>query len=157
RKVQTQSEKRIAISLTYCFLNIICHHRSCLVAAWCSTSPISMAIFVRVMRQPARTLLSLIFVVGYCCMAGLALANNIAARSGTAEDIQIAVAAARPGDTIIIPEGRFAFHGQTFLPDGLALRGAGCDMTWLIKDDRLGEWKPMFSVDCKTGKPFHFS
>jgi hypothetical protein len=90
-------------------------------------------------------------------MAGLALANNIAARSGTAEDIRIAAAAARPGDTIVIPEGRFAFHGQVFLPDGLALRGAGRDKTWLIKDDRLGEWKPMFSVDCKTGKPFQFS
>jgi hypothetical protein len=109
------------------------------------------------MRQHGRTLLPLIIVIGYCCMAGQGLANNIPARSGTAEDIRIAAAAARSGDTIVIPEGRFAFHGQVFLPDGLALRGAGRDKTWLIKDDRLGEWKPMFSVDCKTGKPFHFS
>src|SRR5262249_5499199 len=114
-------------------------------------------IFVRVMRQHARPLQPLILVIGYCCMAGLAMANDIAARSGTAEDIRIAAAAARPGDTIVIPEGRFAFHGQVFLPDGLGLRGAGRDKTWLIKDDRLGEWKPMFSVDCKTGKPFYFS
>jgi hypothetical protein len=55
------------------------------------------------MRQPAQALLPLIFVIGYCCMAGLALANNIPARSGTAEDIRIAAVAARSGDTIVIP------------------------------------------------------
>src|SRR5262249_32964392 len=48
-------------------------------------------------------------------------------------------------------------HGQVLLPDGLSVRGAGRDKTWLIKDDRLGEWKPMFSVDCKTGRPFRLS
>jgi hypothetical protein len=49
---------------------------------------------------------------GYRIIAGLALANNIPTRSGTAEDIRIATAAARSGDTIVILAGRFAFHGQ---------------------------------------------
>jgi Right handed beta helix region len=109
------------------------------------------------MRQIARTFLPFIVGIGYCCIASFASATEIAARSGTAEDIRNAIAVAHPGDTIVIPEGRFEFHGQVFLPDGLSLRGAGRDKTWLIKGDRLGEWKPMLSVDCKTGKPFHFS
>jgi hypothetical protein len=59
------------------------------------------------------------------------LGDTIVARSGAAEDIQRAVLSAHPGDTIVIPEGRFAFHGQVFLPDGLSIRGAGRDKTWI--------------------------
>src|SRR5262249_8169364 len=115
---------------------------------------LAMARIREVTRQAVGTLLSFFFLIGYCCTAELALATNITARWGTAQDIQSAAAGARPGDTIVIPEGGFAFHGQVLLPDGLSVRGAGRDKTWLIKDDRLGEWKPMFSVDCKTGRPF---
>jgi hypothetical protein len=88
---------------------------------------------------------------------GGAFATDFIAKSGTAEDIQKAAENTNPGDTITLPEGRFIFHGQVFLPDGVSIRGAGRDSTLLIKDDRLGEWKPMFSVDCKTGEPFSFS
>jgi hypothetical protein len=88
---------------------------------------------------------------------GIASARDVVSQSGGAEDIQRAADTARPGDSIIVPKGRFPFHGQVFLPDGVSVRGAGKDDTLLIKDDRLSEWKPMFSVDCKTGKPFSFS
>ena len=34
----------------------------------------------------------------------------------------------------------------------MSVRGAGKNDILLIRDDRLSEWKPMFSIDCKTGK-----
>jgi len=108
-------------------------------------------------RQVTWPLLLTLVCFCYSCATGAPFAANVIAESGTAEDIQKAVEIARPGDTITIPEGRISFHGQVFLPDGLSVRGAGKDKTLLIKDDRLSEWKPMFSVDCKTGKPFNFS
>jgi len=106
------------------------------------------------MWTPALILLCL---QSYFFAARAAFAANVSAESGTAEDIQKAVDIARPADIITIPEGRFSFHGQVFLPDGVSVRGAGRDKTLLIKSDRLDEWKPMFSVDCKTGKPFSLS
>ena len=102
-------------------------------------------------------MLRLSLTMGCWCHATAALATDIAAKSGAAADIQQAVDAANPGDTITIPEGRFLFHGQVFLTDGVKLRGAGKDKTLLIKTDRLDQWKPMFSVDCRTGQPFGFS
>jgi len=108
-----------------------------------------------IVRRPAW---SLFLVV--CCFglsANSAAADNIMAKTGTADDIQQAVKIARPGDTIIIPEGRFAFHGQVFLTDDLNVRGAGRDKTFIIRDDRLSDWKAMFSVNCKTGGSFGWS
>ena len=96
-------------------------------------------------------------ILSYCSGAGVAAARDVVSESGAAEDIQKAAEVARPGDSIIIPKGKFPFHGQVFLPDGVSIRGAGKNDTLLVKDDRLSEWKPMFSVDCKTGKPFSFS
>ena len=96
-------------------------------------------------------------ILSYCSGAGVASAGDVVSESGAAEDIQKAAEIARPGDSIIIPKGKFPFHGQVFLPDGVSVRGAGKNDTLLVKDDRLSEWKPMFSVDCKTGKPFSFS
>jgi hypothetical protein len=99
----------------------------------------------------------LLLLIGCCCAATAALAADVVAKSGAATDIQETVALAHPGDTITIPEGRFLFHGQVFLPDGVTVRGAGKDKTLLVKTDRLDQWKPMFSVDCRTGQPFVFS
>lgn len=107
-------------------------------------------------RLMLRILLTII-ILGYCAGARVASAADVVSEGGTAEDIQKAAEIARPGDFIIVPKGKFPFHGQVFLPDGVSVRGAGKNDTILIKDDRLSEWKPMFSVDCKTGKPFSFS
>jgi hypothetical protein len=92
-----------------------------------------------------------------CFSTRIAFASDVASESGTAEDIQKAANIARPGDSITIPKGKFLFHGQVFLPDGVSVRGAGKNDTILEKTDRLSEWQPMFSVDCKTGRPFAFS
>ena len=100
---------------------------------------------------------AMLAILGYCLGTGVATAGDVLSESGAAEDIQKAAAAARPGNSIVVPKGKFPFHGQVFLPDGVSIHGAGKNDTLLIKDDRLSEWKPMFSVDCKTGKPFSFS
>ena len=105
-------------------------------------------------------LASLVITIFGGCLglgAGVAAAGDIVSESGAAEDIQKAAEIARPGDSIIVPKGRYPFHGQVLLLDGVSVRGAGKDDTVLLKVDRLGEWKPMFSVNCKTGKPFSFS
>jgi Right handed beta helix region len=108
-------------------------------------------------RHLLMPLLLKIAILSYCSGAGVASASDVVSDSGTAEDIQKAAEIARPGDSIVIPKGKFSFRGQVFLSDGVSVRGAGRNDTLLIKEDRLSEWKPMFSVDCKTGKPFSFS
>jgi hypothetical protein len=81
----------------------------------------------------------------------------ISARSGLATDIQAAVNLAKMGDTVTIPAGTFHFTGQVFAPDGIYIKGAGRDSTYLIKSDNLSEWHGMFTIDAKTGQPFKFS
>ncbi len=86
-----------------------------------------------------------------------ARAATINAASGHATDIQAAVNKALTGDTVQIPAGTFYFTGQVFAPDGIHIKGAGRDSTYLIKNDNLSDWQGMFTVDCKTGHPFIFS
>ena len=86
-----------------------------------------------------------------------ASAAVISARSGLATDIQAAVNLAKTGDTVTIPAGTFHFTGQVFAPDGIYIKGAGRDSTYLIKSDNLSEWHGMFTIDAKTGQPFKFS
>ena len=121
----------------------------------CTDAPIQHARCDK--RRLMLRILLTITILGYCAGARVASAGDVVSEGGTAEDIQKAAEIARPGDSIIVPKGKFPFHGQVFLPDGVSVRGAGKNDTLLIKDDRLSEWKPMFSVDCKTGKPFSFS
>jgi hypothetical protein len=83
--------------------------------------------------------------------------NVIYAKSGYSFDIQAAVQLAKNGDIVVIPAGRFPFTGQVFAPDGIHIRGAGRDKTYLIKKDNLGEGHAMITVDSKTGQPFKFS
>jgi hypothetical protein len=84
-------------------------------------------------------------------------AATINAASGLQPDIQAAVNLALPGDTVQIPAGTFAFTGQVFAPDGIHIKGAGRDSTFLIKSDNLSDWQGMFTVNCTTGLPFIFS
>ena len=91
---------------------------------------------------------------GFATSACAALIN---ARSGSATDIQAAVNLAKTGDTVAIPAGTFYFTGQVFAPDGIYIKGAGRDRTYLIKSDNLSEWHGMFTIDAKTGQPFKFS
>src|SRR5438876_1168025 len=83
-----------------------------------------------------------------------ARAATINAASGHATDIQAAVNKALTGDTVQIPAGTFSFTGQVFAPDGIHIKGAGRDSTYLVKNDNLSEWQGMFTIDCKTGRPF---
>jgi len=92
--------------------------------------------------------------VGFATLASAALIN---ARSGLAPDIQTAINSAHTGDTVAIPAGKFYFKGQVFAPDGIYIKGAGRDLTFLIKSDDLSEWQAMFTIDAKTGRPFKFS
>jgi hypothetical protein len=74
-------------------------------------------------------------ILSRCSCAGVASAGDIVSDSGAAEDIQKAAEIARPG-FYRIPKGKFPFHRQVFLPDGVSVRGAGRNDTLLIKDDR---------------------
>jgi len=96
----------------------------------------------------------------FACAAAWAAAGNAAtinARSGSSADIQAAVNLAKTGDTVAIPAGRFLFAGQVYAPDGIHIKGAGRDSTYLIKNDNLGAFHAMITVDAKTGQPFRFS
>jgi hypothetical protein len=79
----------------------------------------------------------------------------IYATSGSAADLQTAINKARTGDTVAVPAGRYEFTGSVSAPDGIYIRGAGRDSTYLIKSDNTNT--PMIIVDSKTGMPFKFS
>jgi hypothetical protein len=79
----------------------------------------------------------------------------IYAKSGYPADLQAAIKSAQTGDTISIPAGRFSFTGTVLAPDGIYIRGAGRDSTYLIKADNTSNF--MIIVDSKTGSPFKFS
>ncbi len=81
----------------------------------------------------------------------------IDAESGSAEHIQAAIDAAQTGDIVQIPPGEFKFSGKVNLPDGIHIRGAGRDETFIVKEDMLSQWDGMFNVSCTTGEPFIFS
>jgi hypothetical protein len=83
--------------------------------------------------------------------------STIKATSPNREDIQTAVAKAVPGDIVEVPAGTVNWTGQVFSSDGIWIKGAGRDQTKLLKKDDLSEWKAMFTIDCKTGKPFKLS
>ena len=77
-------------------------------------------------------------ILGYCFGAGVASAGDIISECGAAEDIHKAAEVAHPGDSIIVPKGKFPFHGQAFLPDEVGIRGAGKNDTLPIKMTGLG-------------------
>ena len=79
----------------------------------------------------------------------------IRAKSGYPADLQTAINKANSGDTVSVPAGRFSFTGSVFAPDGIYIRGAGRDRTFLIKSDDTSNF--MIMVDSKTGLPFKFS
>ena len=104
------------------------------------------------------------FILGAAGTTALAALPNkaraaitIQAASGSSSSIQAAVNKALTGDTVLIPAGTYAFTGQVFAPDGIHIKGAGRDSTYLVKSDNLSDWQGMFTVDCKTGQPFIFS
>jgi hypothetical protein len=82
-------------------------------------------------------------------------ATVIYAKSGYAADLQAAINRAHTGDIVSMPAGRFSFRGTVMAPDGIYIRGAGRDSTYLIKSDNTSNF--MIQVDSKTGMPFKFS
>lgn len=90
-------------------------------------------------------------------IGGPADAAVVHAESGIRPHIQAAIDKAQPGDTVQIPAGEFEFDGSVKAPDGIHIRGAGRDKTFLIKTDRTSLWDAMFNIDCTTGEPFTFS
>ncbi|MFI5017833.1 MAG: hypothetical protein ACHQHK_07805 [Dongiales bacterium] len=104
-------------------------------------------------RRYLGTALCLLFCAAFNAIpAGAAV---IHARSGHAADLQAAINSASTGDTISIPSGRFSFTGTVYAPDGIYIRGAGRDSTFLVKSDNSSV--PTIIVDAKTGLPFKFS
>lgn len=79
----------------------------------------------------------------------------IYSKSGYPADLQAAINKARTGDIISIPAGRFSFSGTVMAPDGIYIKGAGRDSTFLLKSDNTSNF--MIMVDSKTGSPFKFS
>jgi hypothetical protein len=84
-----------------------------------------------------------------------ASAAVIHAKSGQRADLQAAIDRTHTGDTVLIPRGRFSFEGSVLAPDGIYIKGAGRDSTYLIKTDDSSSF--MIIVDSKTGLPFKFS
>jgi hypothetical protein len=101
--------------------------------------------------------LGLCLVVAIWTYAMPSDAKVIEARSGSSDDLQAAIDQAGTGDTIVIPAGRFPFTGEVRAPDGIHIKGAGRDSTYLIEGDAPGKRHVMISVDARTGKPFMFS
>jgi len=102
--------------------------------------------------SPSRMLCLLLFVgLGATPSSGAV----IYAKSGYPADLQAAINSAHTGDTVSVPSGRFSFEGAVFAPDGIYIRGAGRDSTYLIKSDDASSF--MIMVDSKTGMPFKFS
>jgi PKD repeat protein len=62
----------------------------------------------------------------------LSHADEYTARSLSPSDIQRAVDAASPGDTVVLPAGDYSgFNSTVFVPNGVSLRGQGSDRTIL--------------------------
>ena len=100
-----------------------------------------------------RHILCLLLCATFAAMP--AAAKVINARSGYAADIQTAINGASTGDTVSIPAGRYSFKGTVYAPDGIYIRGAGRDSTFLVKSDNTSA--PMIIVNVKTRAPFKFS
>ena len=60
-----------------------------------------------------------------------------------------------PGTRSPFPPDDISFTGTVYAPDGIYIRGAGRDSTFLVKSDNTSV--PMIIVDAKTGLPFKFS
>ena len=60
-----------------------------------------------------------------------------------------------PGTRSPFPPDDYSFTGTVYAPDGIYIRGAGRDSTFLVKSDNTSV--PMIIVDAKTGLPFKFS
>ena len=83
--------------------------------------------------------------------AGPSRAAVVYATSGYPADLQAAIDSAHTGDTVFVPAGRFSFEGSVLAPDGIYIKGAGRDRTFLIKDDDTSNF--MIMVDSKTACP----
>jgi len=80
----------------------------------------------------------------------------IYAKSGYPADLQAAINGAHTGDTVSVPAGRFSFVGSVIAPDGIYIRGAGRDSTYLIKGDNTSNFMIMV-YGTTGGAPFKFS
>ena len=80
----------------------------------------------------------------------------IYAKSGYPADLQAAINSAHTGDTVSVPAGRFSFVGSVIAPDGIYIRGAGRDSTYLIKGDNTSNFMIMV-YGTTGGAPFKFS
>ena len=80
----------------------------------------------------------------------------IYAKSGYPADLQAAINNAHTGDTVSVPAGRFSFVGSVIAPDGIYIRGAGRDSTYLIKGDNTSNFMIMV-YGTTGGAPFKFS
>src|SRR6516225_9767137 len=95
----------------------------------------------------------LFLAITFC--SGVSSAATIYAKSGYPSDLQAAINKAKTGDTVVIPAGRFSFTGSVMSPDGIYLKGADRDSTFLVKADNTSNF--MIQVDAMTGSPFKFS
>jgi hypothetical protein len=75
---------------------------------------------------------------GYCCTGTCTTpgGNEIYAASLSPTDVQAAVNAADPGDTVVLPAGDYSgFNTIVEIPNGISMRGAGKTSTILRKTD----------------------
>ena len=104
-----------------------------------------------------RGLLALCLAILAATYAMPCSAKVIKARSGLTADLQAAIYRAQTGDTIVVPAGRFPFTGKVLAPDGIHIKGAGRDATYLIMSGPSTRGYAMITVDARTGRPFIFS
>ena len=91
-----------------------------------------------------RFMVSLLLLAVVVQRSGEADAAVVAAASGARDDIQAAVDAAQPGDTITIPAGTFAFSGTVSIDKTLHVIGAGS--SWTILSGQNPSSVGMFAV-----------
>ena len=83
--------------------------------------------------------------------------KEIRAKTGTKQDLQIAIGQALPGDTIVIPAGTWQLTGTVKFPAGIQVKGEGLDKTIIKKVATSDKWLTMFLVQALPGKSFVMS
>ena len=88
---------------------------------------------------------------GYCCTGTCTTpssGNEVYAASLSPADVQAAVNAAEPGDTVVLPAGTYnGFNTQINMPNGISIRGQGKNSTILRETYNNGDYHVVFAVN----------
>ncbi|MBE3141687.1 MAG: hypothetical protein IMZ53_14015 [Thermoplasmata archaeon] len=76
-----------------------------------------------------KILLMILALIINCFELSSSSRNNTNAASPALNDVRVAISAAKPGDTVIVPEGTATWSDQLTISKGIILKGAGANKT----------------------------